>query len=149
MCIRDRFRSNCLIYCQSITYLIGAYTPGRAYFNWTPKSHLIMHYAECSQWIHPRLGSCYAGEELIGARRGTGKQAINCFQHGSSPLAACHVIEDGSRCKAMETQVSLIDNPYIDNPMTCFRCYVDNPSCCKNMLHTSAGAPTALGPRLC
>ena len=63
------FRGNCLKYCQAITYLIKAYIPHRTYFNWTPKSHLIMHYAECSRWIHPRLGSCYAGEELMGVVR--------------------------------------------------------------------------------
>ena len=65
----EAFIRSCSTYCQAITYLIGAYTPHRAYFNWTPKSHLIMHYAECSRWIHPRLGSCYAGEELMGIVR--------------------------------------------------------------------------------
>ena len=65
----EAFIRSCSTYCQAITYLIRAYTPDRAYFNWTPKSHLIMHYAECSRWIHPRLGSCYAGEELMGIVR--------------------------------------------------------------------------------
>ena len=80
----DAFRRSCLIYCQSITYLIGAYTPGHAYFNWTPKSHLIMHYADCSQWIHPRLGSCYAGEELMGIVR----RLVQGVARASKPLTA-------------------------------------------------------------
>ena len=80
----DAFISNCTIYCQSITYLIEAYVPDRAYFNWTPKSHLIMHYAECSRWIHPRLGSCYAGEELMAIVR----RLVQGVARASKPLTA-------------------------------------------------------------
>ena len=78
------FREACLTYTQALTHSIRAYVPGHAYFNWTKKSHVILHYADCSEFIHPSMGSCYQGEELMAIVR----RLIQAVARASKPLTA-------------------------------------------------------------
>ena len=80
----NEFRSACLTYCQALTKCIADYVPHHAYFNWTKKSHLILHYADYSKWMHPSLGSCYAGEELMAIVR----RLLQAVARASKPLTA-------------------------------------------------------------
>ena len=80
----EEYQNACSVYCQALTSLIRDFVPEKAYFNFTPKSHIILHLADCSKYIHPRLGSCYAGEELMAIVR----RLIQGVNRARKPISA-------------------------------------------------------------
>ena len=58
-------KRNCFEFCQILTALIGHYHPGQALFNFTIKTHYLMHFGQIGMYMNPALGACHEGEDLM------------------------------------------------------------------------------------
>ena len=61
--------ANCTLYCQCIITLIKKIDPIHSFFNFTLKTHHLLHFGMIAEYTNPQLGSCYDGEVLIGVVR--------------------------------------------------------------------------------
>ena len=87
---RVKFKDGCFLFGQCLTSLIHHFHPHTPLFNWTEKTHLLLHMGVQSQWINPNLGSCYQGEELMAVAR----RIIAASCRASKPATACNTAMD-------------------------------------------------------
>ena len=98
------FVSECHTYVGCLTAGIKAYHPRRAYFNYTIKTHMLLHLAECARYCNPSFGSCYDGEIMMAVVR----RLIQGTARGSKPLTVANgALERYVHAKSFE-----VTNPY-------------------------------------
>ena len=56
-----KFKDGCFLFGQCLVSLIHHFHPHTPLFNWTEKTHLLLHMGVQSGWINPNLGSCTKG----------------------------------------------------------------------------------------
>ena len=78
----EKLNKNCILVCKCITSLTKGASEFKHMFNFTIKTHSLLHFGECAKYINPQLGSCYDGEMLMVVVR----KLVQGVGRGSKPV---------------------------------------------------------------
>ena len=76
------FSENCSLLCKAIVASIKKCDPSEPFFNFTIKTHQMIHFGITGEYMNPQMGSCYDGEVLMGIVR----KLVQGVARGSKPL---------------------------------------------------------------